>query len=55
VETEYVGEKEKIYYQKLLNSDNMIEAKSIAKTANFLLENEDINGVLLKVDRGWNP
>jgi NAD(P)-dependent dehydrogenase (short-subunit alcohol dehydrogenase family) len=54
VETEYVGEKEKIYYQKLLNSDNMIEAKSIAKTANFLLDNEDLNGVLLKVDRGWN-
>lgn len=53
-ETEYVGEKEKIYYQKLLNSDNMIEAKSIAKTANYLLENEDINGMLLKVDRGWN-
>lgn len=54
-ETEYVTKNEKNYYKKLLNSDNIIETKSIAKAAKFLLENEDISGVLLKIDRAWNP
>lgn len=54
VETEYVSEAQMNYYKNLLNSDGIIEASSVAKTANFLLDNEDLNGVLLKVDRGWN-
>jgi hypothetical protein len=54
VETEYVSEAQMNYYKNLLNSDGIIEAASVAKTANFLLDNEDLNGVLLKVDRGWN-
>ena len=54
VETEYVSESQKNYYKNLLNSDNIIESNSIAKSAKFILENEDINGVLFRVDRGWN-
>ena len=54
VETEYVSESQKNYYKSLLNSDNIIESNSIAKSAKFILENEDINGVLFRVDRGWN-
>ncbi len=30
-----------------------ISAKTIAKTALFLLQNEDINGAILRVDQGW--
>lgn len=55
IETEYLTKNEKNYYEKLLNSDNMINTTSVAESAKFLLDNEDINGVLLKVDRGWNP
>ena len=55
VETEYVSEQEKNYYKKLLSSDNIIELSSIVKSAVFLLDSPDINGALLKVDRGWNP
>ncbi len=54
VETEYLSENQKNYYKNLLNSDNLIGAKSIADSAKFLLENEDVNGVLFRVDRGWN-
>ena len=54
VETEYVTDAQKNYYKNLLNSDNIIESNSIAKSAKFILENEDINGVLFRVDRGWN-
>lgn len=54
VETEYVSESQKNYYKNLLNSDNIIESNSIAKCAKFILENNDINGVLFRVDRGWN-
>ncbi len=55
IETEYVSEQEKNYYKKLLSSDNIIELSSIVKSAVFLLDSPDINGALLKVDRGWNP
>ena len=54
VETEYVSETQKNYYKNLLNSDNMIESSSISNCAKFILENNDINGVLFRVDRGWN-
>ena len=54
VETEYVSESQKNYYKNLLNSDNMIESSSISNCAKFILENNDINGVLFRVDRGWN-
>ena len=54
VETEYVSESQMNYYKNLLNSDGIIESKSVAKTAKFLLDNEDVNGMLFRIDRGWN-
>lgn len=54
VETEYVTDAQMKHYRTLLNSEEIIEAKSVAKTAKFLLENEDVNGVLFRIDRGWN-
>ena len=32
-----------------------VSALSVAKSALFLIQNEDLNGVLLNVDRGWQP
>lgn len=54
-ETEYVSEIQKKYYKELLEEDEMISINSIINSAMFLLDSEDINGVLLKVDRGWQP
>ena len=54
VETEYVTDAQMKHYRTLLNSEEIIDAKSVAKTAKFLLENEDVNGVLFRIDRGWN-
>lgn len=32
-----------------------VSALSVAQSAFFLIQNEDLNGVLLNVDRGWQP
>ena len=34
------------------NNENI---KSVTESALFLLKNPDLNGVLMKVDRGWSP
>ena len=33
----------------------MISPQSIAEAALFLLQHDDLNGVLLRLDRGWSP
>ncbi len=54
VKTEYIdGELRKVLENKMPGK-KLIELESIAKSAEFLLTNPDLNGVLLKVDRGWS-
>ena len=55
VETEYVSEQEKNYYKKLLNSNDLISPETIANSAKFILDSDSINGILLKIDCGWEP
>ena len=52
-ETEYTEHKQVLAERMPLSK--MISSESVAKTAVFLLENPDINGALLRVDRGWSP
>lgn len=40
---------------KKMPGGRLLEADSLARTALFLLENPDINGALLRCDRGWSP
>lgn len=40
---------------KKMPCGTLISADSVAQTALFLLQNPDINGALLRIDRGWSP
>jgi len=51
--TEYTREAD-ILAEKMPGK-TMIDAKSVAEAALFLLGNPDINGSCLRVDRGWSP
>ena len=55
VETEYLSEGLKAELSAKMPLSSMICAASVAETALFLLENADINGATLRVDRGWSP
>ena len=54
-ETEYQSEKILEEGKNKMPEKKLIERESIAKKAEFLLKSDDLNGVLLKVDRGWSP
>lgn len=54
-ETEYQSEKILEEGKNKMPGKKLIERESIASKAEFLLKNDDLNGVLLKVDRGWSP
>lgn len=55
VETEYLSEELKKSLKEKSPQKKLIGVSTIAECAEFLLKNEDLNGVLLKVDSGWSP
>lgn len=55
VQTEYVSEKKRAEYEKLLGGKKMICADEIARAALFLLSDSNLNGTLLEMDGGWRP
>lgn len=55
VETEYINTETKHLLEEKIPGKTLISPDSIAKSAEFLLSNKDLNGVLLKIDRGWSP
>ena len=55
VQTEYVSEKARAEYEKLLGGKKMIRADEIARAALFLLSDSNLNGTLLEMDGGWRP
>lgn len=55
VDTENISEEMKQIYTERIPLKKMITKESVAKTAVMMIENEDINGALLKIDRGWAP
>lgn len=55
VDTESITDEQRLYYTNSIPLKKMITKESIAETAMMLIENEDINGALLKIDRGWTP
>ncbi len=54
-DTEYVDSEKKQLLKQKMPDKRLIQTKSIADAARFLLENADLNGVLLKIDKGWSP
>ncbi len=52
--TEYSLPAEEVLAAKM-PMQTMIAGRSVADSGMFLLENPDLNGVLLPVDRGWSP
>lgn len=55
VDTEYISQEQRDYYKTLLKSQTLISTQSIAKQAMNLFFNPDMNGTLLRIDRGWEP
>ncbi len=53
-ETQYIDKNLSETLKKKMPGNKLICLESIAKSADFLLTNPDLNGVLLKVDRGWS-
>ncbi len=51
--TEYT--KNEDILSKKMPFGTIINRQTIAKSAMFLMENSDLNGVLLRADRGWSP
>ncbi len=51
--TEYT--KNEDILSKKMPFGTIINSRTLAKSAMFLMENPDLNGVLLRVDRGWTP
>lgn len=54
-ETEYLSDSQKTDLSAKMPFGTLISAQTVAETALFLLKNADINGVCLRVDRGWSP
>ena len=54
VETQYISSELCELLKKKMPGNRLISLESIAKSADFLLTKPDLNGVLLKVDRGWS-
>ena len=54
-ETEYLSEELKSELSEKMPLGTMIESSSVSETALFLLKNPDVNGTVLRIDRGWQP
>lgn len=54
-QTEYTSTADAESWGKKMPLGTMLSPKSVAESALFLLQNPDLNGVLLRVDRGWSP
>ena len=52
VDTEYMGPQQKTELAKKMPGGKLIKEESVASAAEFLLSNGDLNGVLLRLDRG---
>lgn len=55
VETEYIPESLKGELSSKMPLGSMISLSSVAETSLFLLQNADINGTIVRLDRGWSP
>ncbi len=55
IETEYLSKKQSEELAEKMPGGALIPKKSVVESARFLLGSPDLNGVLLKVDRGWSP
>lgn len=55
VDTEYLSEGQKAEQKAKMPLSTLISLPSLAETALFLLENADINGAIIRLDRGWSP
>lgn len=55
VETEYIPESLKTELSAKMPFESMISLTSVAETSLFLLQNADINGTVVRLDRGWSP
>ena len=55
VETEYLSESLKSELSSKTPLGSMISLTSVAETSLFLLQNADINGTVVRLDRGWSP
>ncbi len=54
-ETEYVSSALLSSQGKKMPDGTVVSGVEIAESARFLLENKSLNGVLLRVDKGWSP
>lgn len=54
VDTEYLSEQTKEALKAKMPDKKLIMKKEIANAAEFLIDSESANGVLLCVDKGWN-
>lgn len=54
VETEYITETEKKYYESISPGNSMLLPESAAKAVLYLIENPAVSGTLLTVDGGLN-
>ena len=54
-ETEYLSERQKNELREKMPGKALLSTHSIAESALFLLKNADINGTIIRVDRGWSP
>ena len=52
VDTGYIGPQQKTELAKKMPGGKLIKEESVASAAEFLLSNGDLNGVLLRLDRG---
>ena len=52
--TEYTAATDALLAKKM-PLGTLVSSASVAESGMFLLENPDLNGVLLRVDRGWSP
>ena len=52
-ETEYLNEKSAGALKEKMPGKKLISLESVADCAEFLLKHSDLNGVLLRADRGW--
>ena len=52
--TEYISESLEKELAKKMPSKKMVSARSVAASAMFLLQNQNVNGAVLRLDDGWS-
>jgi NAD(P)-dependent dehydrogenase (short-subunit alcohol dehydrogenase family) len=55
VDTEYIESEQKKKLSRKMPTGKLVSAEKIAESGLFLIEHEELNGVLLNVDGGWKP